>query len=1415
MFFRPSKKRNRQKISSLEKRIAIEKRMLFDAAALITTAEVSTQSDGDTSEANGTESKVSQTENQQISDLLSTVGSDQSQQLYVIDASLPDLNAIEEQIPDGSQILYISANESGVDLLSDFLTDNGADYSAVHILTHASSEGSFELGTDSINQDTILSLYHEQLQNWSQSLSSDADVFIYGCDLAQSEAGQNTLLALSNVLSADIAASDDTTGVDGDWDLEYILGEVEQPSLAVENWQSNLLLLDVDDIVDGAVSSLDGLLTINLPTLTPVSEDQGIISLSEGGNSISVGNLNSNAVEVTLLVPKELGNLSFNDDPQSLNVEVSTDQETGLVTLKGASDDVNTLLAGLLYTPEEDYNGPVNLTVSLTALSDALLPLLDLSLQPIDSLSITLPIIEIAAVVDIVDDSIVVVGNDAVSFNVLANDTFENLDATVTAVTQPQNGEVSIGNNGVIIYTPNADYHGSDSFDYTVTSGGVTETATVYVDVINQNVNPQITLPVDLSVAEEQTIVFSSTNTNAISVNDLNGDLLTVTLSTSDGVVSLSQLTGLTLLAGTGTNDSSVTFSGSISDINAALEGLSLTPNADFFGQTSLAIEVSDGELTVNDSVGLTYSGVTDGVEDSVRATTNASIEFSPLSNDNFENTAVITAVGSAANGTVTLGENNQVTYTPEADFSGQDSFTYAVTSGGAVEIVNVEVLVGNQDSFDLIDLGLLQLNDGQLVLLDTSLGFVDSGIIGLNAYSAVGLPDGLAIDSVTGIISGVLAADASTAITNGSYDVTVTAQNLLGDSVDLDLTLNVVNPPPLVSTGVSLNALEDQNLNIDILANASDPDGDTITIDNNSVTAVNGTVSVLEDGTFDYQPNANFNGIDTINYTVVDSDGATTDGVINVVVTAVVDLPTISIPTIDVFDEDTPLVFADVLGQQISIGDIDGDILEVELNVPLGSLSFSETVNVDISESTGANQEQILTLSGSAADIEVALNKLVYTPGADYNGEVTIDVALGQLGQALSVTAEIPLGIRAVADIVDDTYSVQEQGSLSVNVLDNDTFENETRTVKEYTTSAYGTVSIDSSGNLNYTPNVGFTGDDIITYTVESNGTLETASITISVIANQAPDAVDDTATTNEDTAVIIDVLSNDSDVEGQSLTITQVSLVSGEGSISIVNNQLVFTPSTNFNGTATINYTVSDGMDTSTALVTVMVNPVNDGPQAVNDNATTAEETVVTIDVLANDTDVDGDTLTISDASVPPEQGSVAIVNGQLEFTPAADFVGNASISYTISDGTATSSAVATVVVTNVNDGPVASDDTGSTNEDTTVTLDVLANDTDADGNALTISSVSIGEGQGSVSIVDNEIVYTPAANFNGTANISYTISDGTTTDTANVTVTVVAVNDGPQAVNDNATTAEETVVTIDVLANDTDVDGDTLTI
>ena len=150
------------------------------------------------------------------------------------------------------------------------------------------------------------------------------------------------------------------------------------------------------------------------------------------------------------------------------------------------------------------------------------------------------------------------------------------------------------------------------------------------------------------------------------------------------------------------------------------------------------------------------------------------------------------------------------------------------------------------------------------------------------------------------------------------------------------------------------------------------------------------------------------------------------------------------------------------------------------------------------------------------------------------------------------------------------------------------------------------------------------------------------------------------------------------------------------------------------------------------------------------------------------------------------------------------------------------ASNAATVTVTVTAVNDAPVAVDDTATTAEDTAVTIAaaaLLGNDTDLDGDALTIASVTSGAGGTAVLNADGTVTFTPALNFTGAASFSYTATDGTlASNAATVTVTVTAVNDAPVAVDDTATTAEDTAVTIaaaTLLGNDTDLDGDALTI
>jgi subtilisin family serine protease len=223
----------------------------------------------------------------------------------------------------------------------------------------------------------------------------------------------------------------------------------------------------------------------------------------------------------------------------------------------------------------------------------------------------------------------------------------------------------------------------------------------------------------------------------------------------------------------------------------------------------------------------------------------------------------------------------------------------------------------------------------------------------------------------------------------------------------------------------------------------------------------------------------------------------------------------------------------------------------------------------------------------------------------------------------------------------------------------------------------------------------------------------------------------------------------------------------------------------------------------------------PVNHAPVATDDVATVAEDGQVTVDVLANDSDVDGDQLSVSAVGSPAHGTATIDVSGAVVYSPTANFWGSDSFSYDVSDGTATATATVSVTVTAVNDPPVATDDSASTAADTPVTVDVLANDADVDGDVLAVSDVGLAA-HGVTAIVVGGVSYTPAPGFSGSDSFGYTVSDGQGGfATATVSVTVMAANHPPVAADDSAITNQGVPVTVLVLANDSDVDGDTLAV
>ncbi|MDO0978185.1 beta strand repeat-containing protein, partial [Mycolicibacterium frederiksbergense] len=655
---------------------------------------------------------------------------------------------------------------------------------------------------------------------------------------------------------------------------------------------------------------------------------------------------------------------------------------------------------------------------------------------------------------------------------------------------------------------------------------------------------------------------------------------------------------------------------------------------------------------------------------------------------------------------------------------------------------------------------------------------------------------DTLTATLVTGPTNGTLTLNPDGSFTytpaadfNGADSFTYTATDGTATSsvATVSITVNAVNDTP-VTVADSFTTDEETVLTGNVLTNDSDVDGNALTatlVDG----PTNGTLTLNPDGSFTYTPDANYNGADSFTYTA--TDGTVTSSVATVLITVspVNDAP-VTLTDSFTTDEDTVLT-GNVLTND---SDTDGDTLTATLVT--GPANGTLTLNAD--------------------------GSFTYTPASDYNGADSFTYTADD-GTATSSIATVTITVTPVNDApvaVGDTVSTDEDTQLNGNVLTNDSdVDGDTLTATLVDGPTNGTLTLNADGSFTYTPDADFNGADSFTYTAgDGTATSSTATVSITVNpVNDAPAAAGDSFTTDEDTQLAGNVLTNDTDIDGDTLTAT---LVTGPTSGTLTLNadgSFTYTPAANYNGADSFTYTASDGTATSSFVtVAITVNAVNDAPVTVGDTVSTDEDTALTGNVLSNDSDVDGDTLTATLVDGPTNGTLTLNTDGSFTYTPAANYNGADSFTYTASDGTANSSvATVSITVSPVNDTPVAADDTVSTDEDTTLTGNVLSNDTDNDGDTLTATLVD-GPTNGTLTLnPDGSFTYTPTANYNGADSFTYTSSDGTaTSSTATVTITVNAVNDTPVTAADSFTTDEDTALTGNVLANDSDVDGNTLT-
>ena len=594
---------------------------------------------------------------------------------------------------------------------------------------------------------------------------------------------------------------------------------------------------------------------------------------------------------------------------------------------------------------------------------------------------------------------------------------------------------------------------------------------------------------------------------------------------------------------------------------------------------------------------------------------------------------------------------------------------------------------------------------------------------------------------SATIDISGTIAAGTGQ-ITN---TVTVAGDNL--DRFPSNNTANAVtalnNPPTAVGQAVSTPT--NTPIAASALTGATDLDGNTVVLFA-AGPASNGVVVVNADGTVTYTPNAGYTGPDSFEFTLSDGRGGFGTATVDITVDnapPVANPDTVATPgntaiTIPVLDNDT---------------DLNGDALTVVAGSATVPANGTATINAD--------------------------DTITYIPDPTFRGTDTFDYTITD-GLSTS-TATVTIIVPDIAPIAIPDFATLDPNtvtSIDIPVLGNDVDDNgDTLTVVpgSATVPANGTAAINANGTITYTPTPGFEGPDTFDYTITDGTETSTTTVTVTVL-NTIPTATNNTANTPPATPVTIDVVGDDTDPNPTDL-LTVIGIGTPTNGTAVLNpdGTITYTPNPGFKGSDTFDYTMTDGTDTATATITITV---EDAPPVANsDSRTTPTNTPVTVPVTANDFDPNGDALIVTAVTTPSNGTATINADGTITYTPNDGYKGPDSFTYTITDGISTATATATITVLNA--PPIAMPDTESTSIGTAITVPALDNDTDPNGDVLTIVPGSVSSPARGIAVLNpnGTITYTPDAGFTGTDTIIYTVTDGTETSTTTITITVTA--------------------------------------
>jgi peptidase E len=1033
----------------------------------------------------------------------------------------------------------------------------------------------------------------------------------------------------------------------------------------------------------------------------------------------------------------------------------------------------------------------------------------------------------------------------------------------------------------VILYTPAADFIGEDTFTYILTdSDGDATSALVTVTVVegnNGNTNPtaindastvytgslsnEINVLVNDSEGLDGLIDGGLTMTNGtLSSATSNGGIIFVdnksTNETSDDIINYVPQTDFV---------GEDTFQYTITDINGDASTATVT--------VTVEVEIFDVPSAEDDTVILE--------QDSANNNIDVLVNDAFGSQGRAQNNSFAINIPTITNGASITIVDDKIVYTPATGFSGTDSFDYTITDGNAqtsqatvtitvtpAEFVN-DVPVATNDAITVTQNSVRAVID--ILPNDT---FGNEGPI--TSHDPVTTDKGWMMQTTSiGALFCINKNDDNSPY--GDYYITYTPPTNFtgvdtfnyvitdanGDASKATVTVTVVEDETLL-------ALIDDNVEVDensVENEISIYDNDIIgsrvllrrLIINNLTTSQGGTLVVKNnfsrdplDYTVEYTPAENFSGLDTFEYSLQDASGVSDPAIVTITVVAgevVNGTPTAS--------NDVVSVFTDSTNNQIDV--LDNDTPGLDGYIDGGLTMKNGTLN-----SATINGATISIDNQNTADTSDDI--FIYTPATGFEGTDSFQYVITDKSGDASI-GEVTVTVARIEDVpfaVDDTITIDQDTTQNIDVLSNDSFGTggaaQNDALKVPANSDLGGLLSVANNLVVYTPASGFVGVDSFTYTItDDSGDTDTADVTITITEiatnNGIPTVVEDAITVNQNSSEnTIDVLVNDDyGTDGPNathpLTFANGSMVNASakgGTLTIGDNGtpndlsddvVLYVPNVDFSGEDTFDYRITDSSGdaaigtvtiTVTGSASVAVPTANDDAVNVNANITSTEINVLINDDFGLDGAIDNG-LTMTNGTLFSATANGALINVDnkgtddtsddvIMYQPVANFEGIDTFSYSITDKTGdASTATVTVTVEIPSNVPNAVDDTVIVDQDSSSSIDVLANDTYGDDGAAQNDALTVGANSdfgGTLSVDNNQVLYSPAANFVGEDTFTYTITDDSgDTSSAQVTITVEAIvlqNSTPTAVDDAVTINRseanpDQIVYIDVTAND----------